>query len=552
MGNENVLEFRLNGWLENAGVCGLINILGEENILLTSQSIKLSVNQLENFADHYFDFFAKNYRQLSSLTKIFSYQDQKEKFEQENFANFGQKDYEFLATYLKSVRQYGESNSYKAVYPLLNHSTDILTVLSSLKLERLKKDQWEKETGLIMEKVKVVYQRLDQVYEYFSDPQVNKYISGKIQIYNVINKGYNNVAFLNRQQSKDDYYESYYNFFIQPIFDYYEQDHQKDKLTCTNCGRPIKKGVPYSFLNQMGYDVNRKTSNSWNFVNDIWMCPQCRLLYSCIPAGFSYVYSQGIFVNDNHSVKKLLQVNRAIRTRILDLNHLQVNSTNTYAAMIQTLQLENLKQNERELNDIQVVRYENERYYFSLLSRILLKTLATSKADLEPLIKGGYNIAGEYHNLYQAVISRLMNSTNLFSLLNLLQRQLLSGERTFVNSWYLMALIRINQNFLEELIDMEKLTAEKLERIRKDGYLFKLGYENKNKATSIGYRMLNALKANDKDGYMDVLLNSYMYLGKIVPPYFNEIFLNDEHFKTIGYTFLTGLIGESKGGNENG
>lgn len=551
MGNEDLLEFRLNGWLENAGICGLTNILGEENIILTPQSIKLSVNQLENFADHYFDFFAKNYCQLSSLTKIFSYQDQKEKFEQENFTNFGQKDYEFFVDYIKDIKKFIKSPSYQSAYPHLNNPIDILSIEKKLKI-KVQKNSWVQKHEIAIANVKEIYTYLNQVYAFFSDPQVNKYISGKIQIYNVINKAYNNVAILDSQKNKKDIFNEFNEYFIQPIFDYYEQDHQKDKLTCTNCGRPIKKGVSYSFLNQTGYDVNRKTSNSWNFVNDIWMCPQCRLLYSCIPAGFSYVYGQGIFVNDNHSVKKLIQVNRAIRTRILDLNHLQINSTNTYAAMIQTLQLESLKQNERELSDIQVVRYENERYYFSLLSKLLLKTLTASKTDLEPLIKGGYNLAGEYHNLYQTVIHQLMNSTNLFSLLNLLQRQLLSGERTFVNSWYLMALIRINQNFLEELIEMKKLTTEQLERIRKDGYLFKLGYENKNKATSIGYRMLNALKANDKDGYMDVLLNSYMYLGKIVPPYFNEIFLNDERFKTIGYTFLTGLIGESKGGNENG
>lgn len=65
---------------------------------------------------------------------------------------------------------------------------------------------------------------------------------------------------------------------------------------------------------------------------------------------------------------------------------------------------------------------------------------------------------------------------------------------------------------------------------------------------------MNALKANNKDAFMDMLLNSYMYLNKKVPKYFTDIFLDDERFKTIGYCFVTGMIGEAykpEGGNDN-
>ena len=99
-----------------------------------------------------------------------------------------------------------------------------------------------------------------------------------------------------------------------------------------------------------------------------------------------------------------------------------------------------------------------------------------------------------------------------------------------------------------------KSKPEVLDKIRRDGYFLKKEYANKNKADSIGLRLLNALKANNKDAFMDMLLNSYMYLNKKVPKYFTDIFLDDEQFKTIGYCFVTGMIGEaykSEGGNDN-
>lgn len=336
---------------------------------------------------------------------------------------------------------------------------------------------------------------------------------------------------------------------------YLEEDHEKDKLTCTNCGKPIKKGdISYSFINQAGYDANRKQSNAWSFTNDLFMCPVCRLLYTCIPAGFTYVYNQGLFVNDNHSVKALLNVNTGIRLDVLSLNKTEVKTNDTYAALIRTLQDGMHRQHRRELQDIQVVRYENDRYYFNLLPKHILKTIDQSKDQLPDLFNAGFSLNGEYQNLYREIITRLMNNTNLFSLIYQVLRTKGTGGQVYANTYHIMKMIEINQNFLKELIHMKELEKDELDKIRSDGYFLKKEYANKNKADSIGLRLLNALKANNKDAFMDMLLNSYMYLNKKVPKYFTDIFLDDERFKTIGYCFVTGMIGEAykpEGGNDN-
>ncbi len=550
-----ILVFRLNSWLENAAICGLVNILGEDRVTINDQNVEVPLAELVNFEERYFNYFAKQYEKLSSLTKILAYQDEVTRQQQDNFKHFTSKDYERLQKYLADLKRYGSSNSYQAVYSLIDSAIDIETLIKNVKLDKLKKGEFEQAREQVIERVQSLYEQLNAIYEYYQREDVQRYLPAKIQIYSVINKGYNDVSFLNRQESKGDFFEKYHQYFVESMVSYLEDEHEKDKLTCSNCNRPIKKGdLSYSFINQAGYDANRKQSNAWDFTNDLYMCPVCRLLYTCIPAGFTYVSTQGLFVNDNHSVQALINVNKGIRLNVLELNKTDVRAKNTYAALIRTLQDQMNHQRRKELQDIQVIRYENDRYYFNLLPKHILRTINTSKEKLSKLFNAGFTLNGESHYLYPEVVACLMNNTNLFMLIYQVLRVKATGGQVYGNSQQIMRMIEINQNFLKELIQMNPLEPHELEKIRKDGFFFKKNYANKRKGDSVGLRLLNALKVNDKNAFMDILLNSYMYLNKQVPSYFTEIFSDDEHFKTIGYCFVTGMIGEAyiaEGGNEN-
>ena len=85
------------------------------------------------------------------------------------------------------------------------------------------------------------------------------------------------------------------------------------------------------------------------------------------------------------------------------------------------------------------------------------------------------------------------------------------------------------------------------------------GYEVQEKLKGISYRLLNALKTNNVDMFMDTLLNCYLYIQKPVPKIFLNTLKDDEAFKTVGYAFIAGMLGEmkttekddnDKGGNE--
>lgn len=206
---EKVLEFRLNSWMENAAICGLVNILGEDKVKIKPQSIEVAVEELQNFEEAYFNYFATQYKKLSSLTKVLAYEDEMNRHQQENFVHFDQKAYDRLQKYLATLNQYGvRGGSYLAVYPLIDSSIDIVSKIKEVKIDKLKRGEMDQNKKQVIEQVKKAYQILTEILAYFHREDVQRYLAAKIQIYNVINNGYNDVSFLNRQESKGDFLRS--------------------------------------------------------------------------------------------------------------------------------------------------------------------------------------------------------------------------------------------------------------------------------------------------------------------------------------------------------
>lgn len=73
--------------------------------------------------------------------------------------------------------------------------------------------------------------------------------------------------------------------------------------------------------------------------------------------------------------------------------------------------------------------------------------------------------------------------------------------------------------------------------------VFEEGKYNK-KLDGIAYRMLNALKTNNKIAFMDSLINAHMYVQKPIPSLFSDYLHQELAFKELGYAFVTGMLGE--------
>ncbi|EAW7118133.1 type I-B CRISPR-associated protein Cas8b1/Cst1 [Listeria monocytogenes] len=545
------IELRADDWLINAGLVGFLNIVGKENVRINGQSIYFKADLLVGFEDKYFNFFIQEYKETLAWFKIVSYKDTMERFRAKDFASFDEKALNDLNKYMKDVvKFYLKKSNYIKVFSLIDAKANVTKWLENLNAINLtKKQQWEDVKVDIVEKVKQNYIQLDFIIDFCLGEKGLKYLGAKNLIYSVINKGWTGTSFLYTKTKFADPYLDYKTSFLDPVLDYVDSDLSKAKYNCFNCNLPIKNlKTGLSFMNDIGFDIEKKTSHVWDFNNDVATCPICRLIYSCVPAGFTYVYGEGMFVNDSYGVEELHRVNERMRNSILRFNQDGINSTNTYRALVESITMEHENNRRYELADIQLVRYENEHYRFNLLSKKMLHIVNDSKGILKSLIRCGYKEGNLNVNLYKEVIQHLMNNENLFTLIHkLIYYKQTSVNGLYYNMGHVSGILDINTKFLKEMEVMTNISQNQLWFVQNCGKEFKEGYVKKkseNKISGITYKLLNSLKVNDKDGFMDTLLNSYSYLSMPIPDVFIKMFSNNEAFKSVGYAFMLGVGGE--------
>ena len=545
MENQESIRVGLGDWLFNSGVVGLVNILGKENInFIDNQTIEIPLSLLENFEDKYFDYFIETYKKTLSWYRIVSYEEKIQYHLETEFQNFQEKDLEELNKFLSgTLKYYLKSASYKSIYSLLETEIDLLEF--EKEITSVKKPGKGEVLRDKLEEIKSVFEKIMTVIEIFNSEKGKKYLASKNIIYTIIKNSWNGVCFLNPQTKEKDVYIDYKNYFLSPITEYKKLDKSKFKYGCFICDEPIKDlNNDLSFLNMTGFDTNRKTSHVWNFINDVGVCPVCKLVYSCVPAGMSFVYDKGIFVNDNSSVENALLINNKIKNEIL--KDKEIGASLTYKALVESINEEFNDKIKYELADIQVVRYENETYRFNILSKKMLEVIRNSKKDLNILNKTGFKEINTYFNIYELVIQRLLNNQNLYTLIHKLILYKLSEVKDLyypVNS--VINLLKINLRFLEGIGVMEKNNDENIKSANKAGYFLKEKYRKhgtEDKLRGISYRLLNALKTSNTNMFMDTLLNCYLYVQDSVPKIFLEVLKDEDEFKTIGYAFVTGLI----------
>jgi len=560
---ENKIKIYLSDWQFNAGIVGLYNILefAGDQIYIDEDYIQIDFNQLEHFEEKYFNYFIEKYKETTPWFRIVSYKPIMESHENDCFQTFDLKSLNQLNEYIKMTKNYLLRDNYKKIYPFINHDKDIVSLVKDLKPIPFKKN--DKIEDKINE-VRETFKTLSEIIEFCNSKDGKKYIAAKGVIYNIIKNGWNDICFLNRQTKKLDIYKDYKEYFVDTTKNYLEADSSKFKYNCFICDRkmPDMKN-DLSFLNETGFDVARKTSHVWNFNNDVAICNVCKLVYSCLPAGFVYAYDKGIFINSNTSIKDLLRVNRRLRDDVLaakDDNYRSV----TYKALINAINEQHSSKIQYELQDIQIVRYETGKYRFNILSKEILKVIRESKEEINNLMNTGYRDSGTFFSIYDMTIDRLLNNYNMFTLIYKLLIYGITRSQsitTYYHMGHIMNLNMININFLKgvEGVDKVQQNRELVKKARAYGYYLRQEYLNKdpeadkNKIRGISYRLLNALKTRNAEMFMHNIITSYMYVGESIPKDLTIALESEEDLGIIGYAFVTGLNGgDYKENAENG
>lgn len=560
----DALILTLGDWQWNASLIGFINIVGKDHVHLYKDTVEFSVDLLEGFEEKYFGYLIRTYEKMLSWHKIVSMMDRLDAYENSEFEHFNLEALKSLNNYIKDVKLYLKSNSYKAAYELVASKVDILSLEKQLTPVKEPKNQQQFENDRLktIAELRSALEVLREIIAYCASPEGKCYIGAKNVIYTIINNAWNGVSFLNPQTKIKDVYADYKTYFVDTATDYIKQDKRKYKYRCFLCDAPIKDmSNDLSFLNATGFDVARKSSHVWDFQNDIAICPLCKLVYSCLPAGMAYVYDRGIYVNANINIEDAFNINYVIKQRIL--GNQESGPRSIYLALVGALHRQEHQASQYDFADIQVVRYENGSYRFNILSRKMLEIIVESREDLDRLIKAVFIENGMNVRVHDEVITRIFNNQNLFTLIHrMLYHKLSSPSNCYFHGGHLTSSLRINQQIYMRLggmkVDNEKenrkRNADIIWAARKAGEGLRTGYKVKeahHKLPGICYRLLNALKTSNKDMFMDVALNCYLYVKKPVPKVLTSALSNDKDFSTMGYAFVAALIDEPTGERDN-
>lgn len=530
------IKIEIGNWQYNAGIVGLYNILkcaNENSVRIEEDSIFFNSEEIENFEEKYFNYLIKIYEKTLSWYKITSFQERIDYFKEKEL---DEKDLDEINKYIKEIlKKYLKSNSYIATYEFIKGDINPLQEEKELKTIVVKKNQ-----NIADKKNEIVetLDKIEKIIEYFNSKDAKKYIRGKNLIYTIIKNGWDGVSFLYRQTKEKDIYKDFKNYFLNPIEEYLTENREKYKYNCFICEREIKNlDNDFNFLVNTGFDINRKLSHVWNFNNDVSMCPICKLVYSCVPVGFSYVYGDGIFINANTNIEELIRINSKIKKEIYRENSI----SGIYKALNKELQ-EDIKY---ELEDIQLIRFENEKYYFNILSKNMIKVLLDSRDEFKKIENQTYTINGENYSLNDEISKKILNNENLFNLIHKIIYSKVAMSSKYLTEISIFSTIKINFRMLKGIGYMENKELDILTKARLAGRNLKERYEQKgaeHKLQGICYRLLNGIKTNNISMTMDTILNCYLYCDEGVPKIIMEMMGDEEIFKEVGYAFISGLL----------
>lgn len=555
-----MIKVTLNDFLYNSGILGLIRILDHSGINYQkegNQSILFEESALENFENHYFNYLIDKYDYDTSYSKMLNYESFLLNYKQHLSDD---KQLEHFNEIIDNMKRWLTSNSYTNTYRFLTEIDYFfeVTAKSLKKISKKKNETFED----IADQVKETSEKLLTCIENLKHPQARHYLVARTLSYQIVQGFWTNVAFLNSTASKKDLYIEYKNYFTDAVQNYLEtkkneKKYAKNKFQCATCDNTMGKlneAFDLTWLQKTGVDAARKSSHYWDHQRDIFICPICNLIYSCVPLGFTLVKGKGIFINNNQSIEQLISAN-LIPLRDgeneLTMNELEEKA---YYRILDVMDQNVESKKQLEIDNIQIVKFdknnESRPYTFNILSKQKAALIVKAKKDLNYLVGKYLKEGREYTDLYQEVIKRIYNGQSFYDLLNKLMKLYISGD--FKNLAAIYRILRISNTQFEG--SEHFMTLDELQKVRGTGYYLRRAYKEQgqeNKLSGISYRLLNALKVKNPNKFMETLIQAYSYKKMEIPSVFIQALSDEKKFQAIGYALLLGLNGYESN-NEQG
>lgn len=536
------ITIRLNDFLFNSGILGLYRILlhvDKENLMQKKiNELIVECDAFENFEDDYINTMIDTFEKDTKWYSIYNKKEMIDKLSVEV-----EEDIKKLDETYKLVKKSLESASYKAGYEIIKSKNQ-----TENPYDELVKYKNEKNNKIKKEILIHIIEHISKYKEVYCMKDI---------IYTKINCFWRNVSFLHKQSNTKDIKEEYKNTFVLPLQNYLENEKKKGNICCIECGADItkKEANGMAWLNDVGVDIKKKNSGFWNFNEDAYICPVCNLIYSCVPLGFTMIGSNGIFVNQNNSIKSLISSNdvNKIEKQAEEENFEKAYNRILYNLVNRTEQLSNENICTYETKNIQVIRRigskDNQNYEFNIIPKDKINILKRNINYLKFLTNS---------NVYQDVVTNIIEGRKQYSIIH----QILKQEK---NVEQVKNILLVQANSLEGGVMKMQDRKERVEEMILEGEKLQKSFfvqkENQNKLKSYIYKLQGALKANNIEEFMKIFTFFYGGLGEPMPncEAVKILIKEPEYFRLLGYSYIYGLQkyvdskNENKkvGGNEN-
>lgn len=474
-----------------------------------------------------------------------------------------------------------ESDSYKAAIEILTNKGipfDITQKIAEIKKLKKEKESFEMLRHVLqlleeieMTKIDVLKtgsSHLDDVPLYAKD-----YFLIKDIIYNNVKEFWNGIAFLHTQKNKSDYVEVLKESFQSKAEVFVEANAKKTSIHCSQCNSAMTKtqAENMSWLNDMGVDIARKHSYYWNCSPDIVLCPICKLVYSCLPLGFSVVGKSAVFVNDNASFQTLSDGNQTFSFE---------ESGNLYYEVLKQFIVKKLEKDQESIyRNIQVVWRSESRYRLFSFSPDLIKKLYRCRKYFESIEKIAIELDGNRISVFEEAFVRVMNGVRLDGFIQRIIRQKLKEPEMRVG--FVSHLIMINAAvFLKGGMPMSNKQADEkksrkstqVDEAKEQGrvlYHLMVGKKpdlknnpegnintpessdaavnsgiaesSEKRIRGLSYRLLNAVSLNNTELFIDAIARQYLSMSRPIPEIISQMLKSEEDFIRIGHSFILGL-----------
>nr|WP_243240416.1 type I-B CRISPR-associated protein Cas8b1/Cst1 [Clostridium cibarium] len=320
--------------------------------------------------------------------------------------------------------------------------------------------------------------------------------------------------------------------------------------TCSFCDDNISFGSDYTDGNFIPLAISNSNCRNlfWNFNDKFPICPLCKLVLLCTPAGCTEVFKG--YLSDKYDKKYygFVSMDGDLYELIKQNNNFR--KTSKRGAAFEEFILDSIKKNKKistwQLENILYIEFNAD--YRSKNSKLNYYNIPTYLARFLRDNSGMFDKIVNYKERMK-VFDIILQRKDLKHIIDLELRESIKGDG-YNNT---MPLIKI-RNYLKQYKggckSVDKIASKNLSFLYFQGLDISKIYKNsnsENKIPGLSYRLLNAAKADNKKEFMDTIIRIYMSVEKEIPMLFLEVMKEDKlDFQEIAHSFITGLNSKNK------